>query len=437
MQPTPLTLHSYPKAIIHVDCDAFFASVEQALNPELCGKPVITGKERGIAAAMSYEAKRRGVTRGMRLFEIKRVCPDAVILPSDYETYSLYSKRFYEIIRRFTPDVEEYSIDEAFADISGLRRLHHGSYQEIAFKIKETLEAELGITVSIGLSLTKSLAKIASKQNKPSGFTCIPGYELHNFLKDVAAEKVCGFGPNTVELLAKRGIRTVLDYISRPEEFAKKHLGKIGVELWYELRGRAVYPIVLIQKSNQYTLGKTKTFTPPSDDRDFVRAQLLRNMESAFIKLRRHKLRAKTIAIHLTESDYRTRGLYAELSRGSASTTEVSATVSGLFDHVFQAGKKYRRTGIVLSELEADVEIQHDLFEDPCKVKGLREISKVIDRVNELYGKHTLHLGSTVCLKRFNQHLGDRGDVTSRKTDTLKGETFRQHLNIPIWKVDV
>ena len=110
----PITLHSLPKAIAHIDCDAFFASVEQAMNPALKGLPVITGKERGIASAMSYEAKRRGVTRGMRLFEVKRICPDAVILPSDYETYSLFSKRFYGILKRFTPDVEEYSIDEAF-----------------------------------------------------------------------------------------------------------------------------------------------------------------------------------------------------------------------------------------------------------------------------------------------------------------------------------
>lgn len=169
---TLLTLHSLPKAIIHVDCDAFFASVEQAMNPELRGKPVITGKERGIASAMSYEAKRLGVTRGMRLFEIKKICPDAIILPSDYETYSLFSKRFYGILRRFTPDVEEYSIDEAFAELSGLRRVYRTSYEEIAIKIKKTVESELGITVSVGLSLTKSLAKICSKENKPSGFTC-------------------------------------------------------------------------------------------------------------------------------------------------------------------------------------------------------------------------------------------------------------------------
>jgi DNA polymerase-4/DNA polymerase V len=131
----PLTLHSLPRAIAHVDCDAFFASVEQAVNPKLKGKPVITGKERGIVAAMSYEVKHRGVARGMKLTEALQICPEAIVLPNDYETYSLFSKRFYGILRRFTPDVEEYSIDEAFADLSGLRRVYRAGYEEIALKI--------------------------------------------------------------------------------------------------------------------------------------------------------------------------------------------------------------------------------------------------------------------------------------------------------------
>ena len=131
-----ITLHSWPRAILHLDADAFFASCEQAIHPELKGKPVITGKERGIVAAASYEAKARGVTRGVRLSDVKKICPDAVILPSDYETYSLFSLRMFAIIRRFTPDVEEYSIDEAFADLTGLRRNFHGPYSMIARKMR-------------------------------------------------------------------------------------------------------------------------------------------------------------------------------------------------------------------------------------------------------------------------------------------------------------
>ncbi|MDE2020754.1 MAG: DNA polymerase IV, partial [Patescibacteria group bacterium] len=122
MSDVSFMLANFPRAILHIDGDAFFASCEQSRDPKLKGRPVVTGKERGIAASMSYEAKARGVTRGMRLSEIRRVCPEVVLLPSDYETYSILSKRFFDLVRRYTPDVEEYSIDECFADITGLRR---------------------------------------------------------------------------------------------------------------------------------------------------------------------------------------------------------------------------------------------------------------------------------------------------------------------------
>ena len=432
---SPVSLHSFPRALLHIDCDAFFTSVEQALNPELKGRPVVVGKERGIVACASYEAKALGVRRPMALHEAKKICPTLVCMPSDYETYSLVSKRLYSILRTFTPDVEEYSIDEAFAELSGLRRVYHASYEEIALKIKQTVEEELGLTVSVGLSLSKSLAKICSKQKKPAGFTAVRGFEIDAFLKDMPTERVCGFGPNTVALLAKHGVRTVLEYIQRPEAFARKLLGKIGSELWHELKGDAVYPLLTAPKEGQATLSKTKTFTPSSDDKDFVRAQLLRNMESAFIKLRRHSLRVKGIGVYLTAHDFSTRGLYADLTRPTASTMDATAFVTALFERVFEAKTRYRRTSLVLADLEADREAQPDLFEDACRIRATREISKAVDQANALYGKHAVHLAATDCLRRFGQHLGDRGDVAQRKLAALKGENFRQRIRIPVWNL--
>ncbi len=155
--PTPFLLESFPRAILHVDADAFFASVEQALHPELKGRPVVTGQERGIIAC------------GVPLHEARCRCRGLVVLPSDYETYSLYSRRLFTILRRHTPSVEEYSIDEGFADLSGLRRVFRASYEDIARRIQAAVRQELDITVSAGLSLSKSLAKLASKFRKPAG----------------------------------------------------------------------------------------------------------------------------------------------------------------------------------------------------------------------------------------------------------------------------
>ncbi len=426
------------RAVLHIDCDAFFTSVEQSLNPHLRGKPLITGKERGIVACASYEAKALGVKRPMRLFEARRICPQLICLPSDYESYSIYSRRLYDILRRFTPEVEEYSIDEAFADITGMRRVHHTSYEDIALQMKAAVEGELGLTVSVGLAPSKSLAKICSKEKKPAGFTIVRGEsDLVEYLGRIPTERVCGFGPNSVALLAKRGVRTVLDYISRPREFAAKLLGKIGMELWHELRGEAVYPIVLEQRPNRFTLGKTKTFTPPSADRDFVRAQLLRNTESAFIRLRRHKLKAGWVSIYLTDRDFEGRGIETRLPRPTSSTLEIAPVVSRLFDRLFAAGVEYRQTGLVLGELAPDREMQLDLFEDADRARGSRELARVIDQANATYGKHTLHLGATDCLRSFGQHLGERGDIAERKLRLLPGETFRRRLGVPMWNIKV
>src|SRR3712207_5163375 len=217
MDDPPLSIRSFPRAIVHIDGDAFFASCEQAKNPKLQGKPVVTGKERGIAASMSYEAKARGVTRGMPIRQVRQVCPDAIILPSDYETYSLLSVRMFAIVRRYTPEVEEYSIDECFADLTGLRRPLRMSYEEMATCIKRDLDRELGFTFSVGLAPNKVLAKIASKWQKPSGLTIIPGREIHRYLAKLPIEKVWGIGEQTSAYLAKHGIRTALALARKPE----------------------------------------------------------------------------------------------------------------------------------------------------------------------------------------------------------------------------
>ena len=146
----------------------------------------------------------------------------------------------FEIVRRFSPDVEEYSIDEAFVDLTGLRRKFHGSYGDIAAKIQETIERELGITVSIGVSLSKVLAKVGSKWNKPKGITLIPGRDIHRYLAKLPVGDVWGIGPNTKEFLRKMMVTTALDFARKDEGFIRKHLAKPQLEIWNELNGTAV-----------------------------------------------------------------------------------------------------------------------------------------------------------------------------------------------------
>ncbi len=433
----PISLSSFPNAILHIDGDAFFTSVEQAVNPELRGKPVVTGRERGIVACASYEAKALGVRRPMRLSDAVKMCPQLICLPSDYETYSLYSRRMFHIIKRFTPTVEEYSIDEMFAEISGLRRIYRTGYSDISQQIKQAVEKELGISVSVGLSTSKTLAKLASQHEKPNGFTVVPANELHRFLNHIPLEKVCGFGPNTVALLRKHGLKTVFDYVMRPEAWAKQVLGKIGIELWNELRGNWVYPVNPAEKTDYASISKCKTFTPPSADSDFIKAQLLRNLESAFIKLRRYRFRASSVTIYFRDQEFRTTGIEAEFDRSTASTLEAAKLVEPLFEKLFRKDKLYRQTGVALFKLEPEGETQFSLFDDIPRINSYKAIDQAIDEISELYGKHTLQLGSGLRLIERGQHQSERKELPERKQGLLLGETFRQRIRFPMWQIKI
>jgi DNA polymerase-4 len=437
MNNQPLTISSWPQAILHVDADAFFASCEQSLHPEYKNRPVITGKERGIVAAFSYEAKRRGVKRGMRLFEAKKVCPDAVILPSDYESYGLFSLRMFEILRRFSPDVEEYSIDEAFVDLTGLRRSFHGSYGSIAEKVQQTIQKELDLSVSVGVSLSKVLAKIGSKHNKPHGITVIPGREIHAYLEKLPVESVWGIGSNTAAYLNKFGIKTALDFAGKDESFLKKHLSKPYQAVWHELNGRSVFPVTTESKTTYQSIGKSKTFTPPSSDKSFVYAQLSKNLENACIKARRYNLAANRLILFLRRQDFSHDGLEISLTRPTAYPVELFEPLREGFSRVFKSKVLYRSTGVVLAGLMPEVQVQYTLFDDTARIQKMEKIYSAIDALSNKYGKHTVQHCSSLPTKIQAQHEGARGDVPVRKDDLLKGENKRQRIGVPMVYIKV
>jgi DNA polymerase-4/DNA polymerase V len=425
----PIMIASFPRAIMHMDADAFFTSVEQALNPELRGKAVVTGQERGIIACASYEAKALGIARGITLADARKLCPGLVILPSDYESYSLFSKRMFDILRRFTPDVEEYSIDEAFADISGMRRVFRCSYEDIARRAQESVRRELGITVSIGVSVSKTLAKLCSKFRKPAGLTALPGGAIHLFLQRTPLEKVWGFGPNTVDLLRKLGLTNALDYVNRPEGWAGKLLGKKGREIWHELRGNSVWKVDTAPKRNYATIMKSKTFTPPSADRSIVFAEMVRNVDGAMAKARRFALRPRRIGVVLRRQNFMHDGCEANLSRATASTQEAMPVAEMLFSRVFREGVEYRATLVALMDLESDAGQQYELFQDPVRIESMRRLSEAVDEINERFGRRTVAPGALLWLK--GRPEAPRDVVPARMKDLLDGETPKRHLGIP------
>ena len=433
----PLTLHAFPRAIVHIDGDAFFASCEQSRRPKLQGRPVVTGKERGIAASMSYEAKARGVTRGMRIADIRKVCPEAVILPSDYETYSLLSKRFFAIVRRYTPDVEEYSIDECFADLTGLRRPLRMSYLTIAERMKKALDAELGFTFSVGLAPNKVVAKIASKWQKPSGLTAIPGRELHRFLDKLPVEKVWGIGPNTTAFLQKHGIQTALEFAQRQEPWVKKYLSKPFYQVWQELNGQYVFELALGEHDTYYTIQKLKTFTPASRDRAFVFAQLAKNIENACIKARKYKLATQRVVIFIRTHEFRDFGREIDLSGPTQFPHDILHAVHPAFEELFSPATAYRATGVILCKLTEAYYGQLDLFGEAIRMQRLSNLYESVDTLREKYGKHTVFLGASFLAHQSAQHDGERGQLPERQRELLPGETTRKRLGIPMFLGEV
>lgn len=436
LPPAPISVSRYPTALMHLDADAFFASCEQAMHPALRGQPVVTGKERGIIAAASYEAKACGIERGMRIHEAVRLCPSLTVLPSDYESYSLFSVRLFDILRRFSPEVEEYSVDEGFADLTGLRRQHHCSYYGIAQKIQATIARELALPVSIGISLTKVLAKIGSKFAKPNGIVAIPGREIHRYLEQLPVEKVWGIGGNTTAYLRKLGITTALQFAQQSEAAVKKRFSKPFQEIWQELNGRMVYPLLTEPKTQYKSISKAKTFTPPSANAAFVFAQLARNLENACIKARRHQLAPRRVSIFLRTQEYQDNALQLRLTRASAYPCDIISLLHEGFNALWREQTLYRATAVVLSHLGPE-QAQLGLFDDPVRVEKTTRLYSAVDRLCERYGKHTVLLGATLPVKAQAQHEGERGDVPWRRRELLPGENERQRLDLLMLDIEV
>lgn len=429
---TELHMH---RAIIHIDGDAFFASCEQARNPALKGRPVITGKERGIASSMSYEAKQKGITRGMRLFEILRACPDAVIMPSDYELYCLISQRFMTIVRRYTSVVEEYSIDECFADLTGMDKPLNMPYEKIARRIQLDLLRELDCSFSVGLAPTKVLAKVGSKWEKPNGFTMIEAHTIPRFLAELPAENVWGIGGQTASILKRNGIFTALDFITAGEDWVRNTLYKPFVEIWHELNGQAVLAVDCKEKKPQYSIQKVKTFTPPSDKRTYIFSQLSRNIENACIRARRHGLAALEVTFFLRTSDFRHFGMRAEFSKATAFPNKIIHALEGMFGELFRSRHLYRATGVALSKLTYEASEQLDLFGEHLSADKMTRLFKSIDTLDSKYGKHTVFVGSSFAIQATPQFAGTSADRPWREEHLLSGETVRQHLSLPMFSL--
>lgn len=413
--------------ILHVDGDAFFASCEVALDHTLRGKPVVTGKERGIASAMSYEAKALGIYRGMPVHEIKKLHPEVIIRMSDYRNYHIFAERMYAIVGRFSNSVEKYSIDECFAELE-IDSGGEEALKNLARNLQIRLEAELGMTFSIGIAPIKVLAKVASKWKKPNGLTFISKEKISEFLRDLPIGKIWGIGPETTLLLGRLGIQTALDLTQKPFSWVKEHLHEPHQRIWYELQGIRTLDLS-IEDEKPKSLQCTRSFTPATNKKDFLMSHLAKNTEDVCKKIRHEDLMAHRISFFLKTQEFRYKRKEIILQNPVQTPNEVLDKIKKTFDEIFDSKYLYRATGVTLSSLKPKSLEQNDLFGERSKSNRWEEIYAVVDTIDHKFGSQTVILGQSLKAMKTPIRKGLENEVSNQET-FLKGK-YKKRLYLP------
>ncbi len=405
---------------MHIDADSFFASVESAKNPGLRGKPVVTGRERGIATSMSKEAKALGITRGMPIYQIKKYFPEVIVVSSDYEAYAMYSSRMFDVVRRYTDVVEEYSIDECFADLTNCRKINKMTYKEILKRIQDEIGKELNISVSLGCAPTKVLAKVGSKWGKPHGITMIPEYLAHQYLLKLPIDQIWGIGPASSTLLIGKGIKTAYDFAIFPKEKLCTFVHAPLIAIWHELNcHQALFLDINEEKGLPKSISRTLSFSyKPSKEELF--AELTRNVENACISCRHDKIAPKSITWFLKTSEFKFQNYDIKLEKPTNIPTIILDMMWEQFKNIDIEGLKYRATGVTFSNLVQNRNFQNDLFKENEKVVEQESLFKVVDDLGYKYGRHIIQLASGVKTHSENIPFQENGRIQSDFFDKIK-----------------
>jgi DNA polymerase-4 len=370
--------------VIHADMDAFFAAVEQRENPELKGKAVIIGgvnlSNRGVVSTASYKAREYGVHSAMPVAQARKLCPDGIYLPARHDLYQEVSREVLSILKKYTPLVEKISIDEAFLDIKGCERLY-GSPLEIAEKIKEDVKNKTELTISIGLSVNKFLAKLASDFDKPDGLTVIKHENIKDFMADLDINKIWGVGQIFAENLAKIGVYKVKDIWQYSLNELKNKYGKAGIKLYYLSRGLDNRKVE--SKNEIKSVSHEETFAENIEDIDKLWAYLFKMSEKVSFRLHSNNLRGNTVFIKVRYADFSTISRQISLKNNLNSTELIYKTGKKLIKDNKLFKKPLRLLGIGVSNLSDSGKIQLNLFD---KEAGDSEIDKTIDNIKRKYG---------------------------------------------------
>ena len=385
------------KYIALIDCDSFFVSCERKLNPKLNAKPVcVVSGSRGCVIARSIEAKEMGIPMGHPLFMAEKEFPKAIYINAKHYEYAQISNQVMSLLKNFSPLVEVYSIDEAFVDLTGLSKLYKKNYYELARYIRDLVAQEVGIPVSVGVSRTKTLAKLASDKSKTTEHhVCIAGKQgLIKLLKTTEIGEVWGIGRRLEPKLRGHGIYTAYDYVQKNDVWLKSRFGKLGLELKYELLGNQINKIsTKIQPPK--SIMDTKSFPEFSTDLNYLKNELMIHIHSACRKLRRADCKCKTIGVIIKTKEFQTIFEKIDLEHATNFEFEISEYAIPILEKLFNPNTIYRSVGILLENFNSCENEQKTLFEDTSRRDKNEKLAKSLDKLEEKFGRNIVTTGFT------------------------------------------
>ncbi len=381
-------------SIAHMDCDAFYASVEKRDDPTLADKPVIIGGgKRGVVSTACYVARIRGVHSAMPMFQAMKLCPDAVVIFPRPEHYARVSKQIRALMDELTPAVEPLSLDEAFLDMTGTARLHHHPPAVMLARLVKRMEDELGLSGSVGLSHNKFLAKVASDLDKPRGFSIIGKAETADFLRDKPVRLIWGVGAATQARLERAGIRTFSDLLRWDRKDLHTRFGTMGDRLWHLARGqdsRRVHAHSPIKSISNET-----TFYEDTSDVDLLDGHLWRLSEKVSDRAKARNLAGRIVTVKLKRADFRALTRRVSLDDPTQCADRIYRTARALFDLVAQEAP-FRLIGVAISDLTSgnEADLSDDLL-DPQAAKR-RAAERATDAIRARFGHSAIVKGRAI-----------------------------------------
>lgn len=391
---SPRVLHHpelFSLSIAHMDCDAFYASVEKRDNPELADKPVIIGGgRRGVVSTACYVARIRGVRSAMPMFQALQKCPDAVVVKPRMSVYAEVSRQIRSMMDELTPDIEPLSLDEAFLDLSGTLRLHGSPPAVMMARLVKRMSDELGVTGSVGLSHNKFLAKVASDLDKPRGFSIIGKAETDDFLRDKPVRLIWGVGQAAQASLEKAGIRTFADLLRWDRRDLGARFGSMGDRLWHLARGQDRRRVT--SRTPIKSISNETTFFEDTSDPDILDGHLWRMCEKVADRAKAKDKAGRVVTLKLKRRDFSLISRRISLRDPTQMADSIYRTARGLFDQVGDQGP-YRLLGAGISDLvpAGDADRSDDLLDPGAAKRGRAE--RATDQIREKFGADAIMKG--------------------------------------------